>query len=140
MKSDVVSALARAPWPVFLMDPAGMIHDANEASVEAFGPNIGKGTAHVGTIWLTDNEISADEFLMSGEFTGCDGLDEIAGTNLVQQAAICIIVEEGDRSIFSSSFPMRRRCRNRRLRRSRPGAQTETGSCDAIDADGLTRF
>jgi signal transduction histidine kinase/CheY-like chemotaxis protein len=62
MKSDALSGLTNAGWPVFLVDRTATILVANPAAVAVFGPAAQMG-ASLAAIWLTDNEAMAAEFL-----------------------------------------------------------------------------
>jgi len=101
MKSDVVSGLASAAWPVFLVDKAGMIQGANPAAVEAFGTALGNGTTSLASVWRLENDVSPEVFLARWEgspsaviplkLLGSDG------TALAHQASICALTDDGQK-------------------------------------------
>jgi two-component system cell cycle sensor histidine kinase/response regulator CckA len=62
MKSDVVSVLQSAGWPVMLVEVGGRVLHANEAAVKAFGPAL-EGQALLSAIWSPENGTTPEQFL-----------------------------------------------------------------------------
>ena len=101
MKSEVVSGLATAAWPAFLVDKTGMILNANPAAIKAFGLDLRKGPAPLASIWLAENEVSPVEFLACWDSSPTAvvllKLLGAGGISLEHQACICALAEGGQK-------------------------------------------
>ena len=67
MKSDVVFALENAAWPALLVDGAGAILRANDAAIKLFGPIVQGQSPLLGALLVTDEGVSAEQFLAQWE-------------------------------------------------------------------------
>src|ERR1700722_17917623 len=101
MKSDVVSGLASAAWPVFLVDKTGMIQGANPAAIQAFGPALANGSASLASIWRSENDVSPEVFLTRWESSPSAvialKLLRSDGTSLAHQTSICALTDDGQK-------------------------------------------
>lgn len=101
MKSDVVSGLASAAWPAFLVDAAGVVYNANPAAVAAFGPAFGKGATPLASIWLAENDASPVEFLIRWERSPSAVVQlkllGSGGNILAHQACICTFTDDAQK-------------------------------------------
>jgi two-component system, cell cycle sensor histidine kinase and response regulator CckA len=68
MKSDALNGLAKAGWPVLLLDGAGTIVIANPAAAAAFGPAAEPGAA-LAAVWLAENDAPPAQFLARADRT-----------------------------------------------------------------------
>src|SRR5581483_7432561 len=97
MKSDVVSGLAKAAWPAFLVNEAGVIQEANPAAVQAFGQALGNGSASLASIWLAENDASPSEFLARWERSPAAMVQlkllGTGGVSLVHQTCVCTLTD-----------------------------------------------
>ena len=67
MKPDVPFALDDAGWSVLLVDGAGTIQRANDAARRQFGAALEAPAPRLGTIWASQNAITAEQFLATAE-------------------------------------------------------------------------
>src|SRR5579871_6341283 len=99
MKPDVVSGLANATWPVLLLDEAGVIHNANPAAVDVFGPTAATGSTSISGFWPDENGVSAVNFLLRAENSSgiVLPLKLIGQTGISQayQACVCFVPADG---------------------------------------------
>jgi nitrogen-specific signal transduction histidine kinase/ActR/RegA family two-component response regulator len=101
MKSDVVSGLASAAWPAFLVDAAGVVDNANPAAVAAFGQAFGKGATPLASIWHAENGASPVEFFARWERSPSAvvtlKLIGSSGSTLAHQACICAFTDNAQK-------------------------------------------
>jgi C4-dicarboxylate-specific signal transduction histidine kinase len=63
MKPDPAFLLEQAGWPTFLVDDSGMIRKSNASAVHVLGTVMEADSALSATVWSTENEQTAEEFL-----------------------------------------------------------------------------
>jgi nitrogen-specific signal transduction histidine kinase len=109
MKSEVVQGLARAGWPVLLVDEAGVVRSANPAAAQAFGATFAQGSAPLALVWLAENESAPEEFLARwerapGTMPAVKLLGEGGVTN-TYQACLCSLVENLEKRFLLQLLP-----------------------------------
>ncbi len=109
MKPEVVSGLVNANWPVLLLDEAGVIHSANPAAAQAFGPQAAAGSAPLANFWLAENPVSPADFLAAagsapGVFLPIKLLGQ-GGISQSYQACVCSASGDGRKQFVLQLMP-----------------------------------
>ncbi|MDB6065677.1 MAG: putative Histidine kinase [Pedosphaera sp.] len=109
MKSDAVFGLANASWPAVLTDEAGTILDANPAAIQVFGPAVAEASTSLASIWLAENGITPDGFLVRWEQSPTSTVKVkllgAGGVTLSFQASICTLLSAGQKCFLMQLLP-----------------------------------
>src|SRR6185369_14954130 len=95
MKSEVVSLLESAGWPVLMVNSSGAIVRANPAAVKVFGSSL-EGEMPLSAIWASENGPMAEQFLLQWD-------NSPTPPGLLK---FCIADRGGVRPFFTSIFPV----------------------------------
>ena len=69
MSSEIVFGLESAAWPALLVDTRGSVMRANASALGVFGPVLNGALPPLSSIWLPDNNDTAEQFLSRWEQT-----------------------------------------------------------------------
>lgn len=109
MKSDVVSGLLNASWPVLLLDETGVIQTANATATQRLGLNLSASPTSLASIWMGDNNTTPAQFLARPDSSLAVAaplkLQGAGGVALLHQAMVCSFVDEGKKYFLLQLLP-----------------------------------
>lgn len=106
MKSDVVSGLLNASWPVLIVEATGIIRNSNAEAVKALGTNLSRGLITLGPFWPPDNPGTPAEFLSGWKPTPEASMAKLrAAGGQIFQAWVTTFTHEGSKLFLFQLLP-----------------------------------
>src|SRR5256885_1286575 len=111
MKFETLFGLENAAWPALLVDSLGAIRQANQASIELFGPTVEDAAASLLTIWSSENATNPEQFLAYWELSPAPSmpvkLQVKAGEAVSYLASICTVSADAQAYFLMQLLPER---------------------------------